>query len=133
MVFGSGSFFVESLVDNELWKNPPSGGLGGGGGDLGVFPAGGLSSGGSWGGDGGVITASWAETRGVFSQAVTMALACSASGVWWEAKSPSGVGSGFSGGVNTNLSTHWQPAFSDTLPSRACPAASRKLDGLCLS
>jgi hypothetical protein len=51
----------------------------------------------------------------------------------WKAKSASGVGSGFSGGVSLKSSIHWQPAFCDTLPARACPAASKKLDGLCLS
>jgi hypothetical protein len=62
-----------------------------------------------------------------------MAAAFSASGFGWEAKSPSGVGCGFSGGVSSNLSTHCQPTFCDTLSSWACPAASKRLDGLCLS
>jgi hypothetical protein len=75
----------------------------------------------------------WAETLGACSQTVTMAAACSASVDAWEAKSPSGVGSGFSGGVSLKSSIHWHPAFCGTLPARACPAASKKLDGLCLS
>jgi hypothetical protein len=62
-----------------------------------------------------------------------MAVAFSPSGFGWEAKSPSGVQFWVSDGVNSNLSTHCQPAFCDTLSSWACPAASRKLDVLCLS
>jgi hypothetical protein len=133
MVFGGGASPAESLVGNELRKNPPDGGLGGGAGALGAFPAGGSSSGGSCGRDGRGIAASWAETRGACSQAVTMAVAFSPSGFGWEAKSPSGVQFWVSDGVNSNLSTHCQPAFCDTLSSWACPAASRKLDVLCLS
>jgi hypothetical protein len=42
-------------------------------------------------------------------------------------------GSGFSGGVSLKSSIHWQPEFCETLPAGACPAASTKIDGLCLS
>jgi hypothetical protein len=35
--------------------------------------------------------------------------------------------------VSSNHSTHWNTAFCGTLPARARPAASRKLDSLCLS
>jgi hypothetical protein len=38
-----------------------------------------------------------------------------------------------SGGVSPNLSTHWQPVFCDTWLPWACPAASKKVDNLCLS
>jgi hypothetical protein len=133
MVFSNGASAAVSLVGNELRKKQPDGVFDGGLGDLVAFPAGGSSSGGSWGRDGRVISACWAETRGACSQAVTMTAAISALGVWWEAKSASGVGSGFSGGVSLKSSINWQPAFYYTLPSRGCPAASKKLDGLCLS
>jgi hypothetical protein len=56
-----------------------------------------------------------------------MAAAFSASADGWEAKSPSGVGCGFSGGVSLKSSIHWHPAFCGTLPARACPAASKSL------
>jgi hypothetical protein len=133
MLFGGEASPAESLDGNELRKNPPDGGLGGGAGDFGAFPPGESSSGGSCGRDSRVVTACWAETQGACSQTVTMGAPCSASADGWEAKSPSGVGSGFSGGVSSNLSTHWHTAFCGTLPARACPAASKKHDGLCLS
>jgi hypothetical protein len=133
MLFGAAPSRFNALNENVLREFPPVGGLGGGLGDFGAFPAGGSSSGGYCGRVGRVITASWAETRGACSQTVTMAAAFSASADGWEAKSPLVGGSGFSGGVSSNLSTHCHTAFSDTLPARACPAASRKLDDLCLS
>jgi hypothetical protein len=133
MLFGAAPFRFNALNENVLREFPPVGGLGGGLGALDAFPAGGSSSRGSCGRVGRGITAFWAETRGVCSQIVTMGAACSASADGWEAKSPSGVGCVFSGGVSSNLSTHCQPTFCDTLPAWACPAASKKLDGLCLS
>jgi hypothetical protein len=81
MVFGGEATPDESLVGNELRRNPPDGGMGGGAGVFGAFPAGGSFSGGSCGRDGRLATASWAETRGACSQTVTMAAAFSALGV----------------------------------------------------
>jgi hypothetical protein len=86
MVFGGGASLAESLVGNELRKNAPDGGLGGGAGDFGAFPAGGSSSGGSCGRDDRYIAACRAETRGACSQTVCMAAAFSASADGWEAK-----------------------------------------------
>jgi hypothetical protein len=86
MLFGGEVSPAESLDGNELRKNPPDGGLGGGAGDFGAFPAGGSSSGGILGRDGRAITASGAETRGACSQTVTMAAVFSAAGFGWEAK-----------------------------------------------
>jgi hypothetical protein len=131
MLSGAAPSRFNALNENVLREFPPVGGLGGGLGALDAFPAGGLSSGGSWGGDGGVITASWAETRGACSQIVTMAAACSASADGWEAKSPLGGGSGFSGGVSSNLSTGSR--YSAHLTVECLPSRMQKLDSLCLS
>ena len=89
MVFGGETSLDDSLVGNELRKIPPACGLGGGGGDLGAFPAWGSSSGGSSGRDDRVATACSAGTWGSCSQVANMEDSTSVSVLSWEAKSPS--------------------------------------------
>jgi hypothetical protein len=127
MLFGAAPSRFNALNENVLRENPPDGGLGGGAGDLGAFPAGGSSLGGFCGRVRRVITASWAETWGACSQTVTMGAAFSASGLWWEAESPLRGGSGFSGGVSPKSPIHWQPAFCDTLPGKLAQPQARSL------
>jgi hypothetical protein len=99
MVSAGPSLPCNALVTNGLWEFPPVGGVGGGLGSAGRFPAGGSSSGGAGGGVTGPSCA--LGTEGIWrggSTTVTTSV-ISRGGAGWEGESVVWVGFLASGGA----------------------------------